>query len=197
MKFDKKFMQLGFIQGDGGLGRLKSDAHKGMEVNIGIYDDDILPLFNLKRESNERKYYLNGFNDICRQLKFSSEQLPNRPLPLTFNNWSDNEQISFMRGLYSANGSFIKNGRISFKTTCRELSEQLRGFLQSLDYNPYITTNKSKKVVFKNGEYICKESYDVNIGRQLEVKRFYNEIGFIHDYKMESIKEYLTRKELL
>lgn len=195
--FDRLYVQLGFIQGDGCTGRLKSDTHRGMEVNIGYKDDDVLQLFGLKKVANERKYYVNGFNEICDSLGFSPEQLPNRPLPTKFDSWHDEYKISFLHGLYSANGCFIKSGRIAFKTTCKELSFQLKQTLEYFGFNPYITTNKSKRVEFENGVYTCKESYDVNLGRQSEILRFYNEIGFIQKYKMKNIKSYLESKFLL
>lgn len=195
---DKLYIKLGFIQGDGCLGRLKSKEHKGMEINIGKYDDELLSLFCVNREKEgERSFYLRGFNEICRQLGFSSEHLPNRPLPLSYDDWTELNKTSFLYGLYSANGCFIKNGRIAFKTTCEELSVQLKSELERLGYHPYITTNKPKNVTFENGTYKCKQSYDINIGRQLEVLKFYNEIGFIQQYKNEDIKEYLIKKGLI
>ena len=66
--------------------------------------------------------------------------------------------------------------------------------LSSLGISSYITTNKRKNVVFSNGEYSCKESYDINIssGRS-DFKRL---IGFIQKYKQEKIKEVLNQNIL-
>jgi len=194
---DNLYFCLGFIQGDGGLGRLKSDTHKGMEVNIGYKDDDVLPYFEINKIPDTRAYYINGFNDICRDLDFSSESLPNRALPETYAFWKVEDQIDFLKGLYSANGSFIKVGRVAFKTTCKELSRQLKGVLEHFGFNPYITTNKNKDVKFSNGTYTCKESYDINLGRQSEILKFYHEIGFAQSYKMENIEFFLIKKKLL
>jgi len=76
----------------------------------------------------------------------------------------------FLKGLYSANGSVIKTSRIAFKTTCKELVEELLDELKSFGLSPYITTNKIKDVLFANGNYTCKESYDLNIGRYEDIK---------------------------
>lgn len=192
-----RFVQYGFIQGDGALGRLKSETHKGLELNIGKYDADILPLFGLSVEDvSDRKYYINGFNDDLRMLGFSSEKLPNRSFPTTFDNWSDIEKLSFLRGLFSANGSALRGyGRISFKSTCYELIIELKTILEYFDIYPYITTNKSKKVKFSNGEYLCKESYDLNIRKIDSVKKFMDKIGFVHKYKNDKIYDYFREKE--
>lgn len=198
--FDLEYVRYGFIQGDGCLGRLDSDNHLGLEINIGFNDKDIFTLFNIDFEEGKRSYYTTGYNVILRKLGFCSNQLPTRILPITINSWSDRQRISFLRGLYSANGSIInaKNdcARITFKTTCKELTLQLTEALQKLDFHPYTTTNKAKLVAFSNGDYICKESYDVNIGRRSECVRFYNEIGFVHDYKTEKLERCLGLDKL-
>lgn len=99
-----------------------------------------------------------------------------------------------MRGLWSANGSVIKNSRISFKGTCKVLIEQLSEILTSLGYKNYYTTNKPKVVTFSNGDYLCKESYDLNISDYISMEKFYNNIGFEHTYKNETLKEMLINK---
>ena len=53
---DTTYERYGFIQGDGNLTRLNSSTHVGMEVNIGAKDDDILELFGVCRENNERSF---------------------------------------------------------------------------------------------------------------------------------------------
>lgn len=191
-----KFVQFGFIQGDGGLGRLNSQSHKGLEINIGKDDGDIIPLFGLKKEDIDgRKYYLTGYNDELRELGFSGKQLPERTLPTTFYNWNDIEKLSFLRGLFSANGSALKGyGRISFKSTCYDLISSLKDVLLYFDIYSNITTNKSKIISFSNGDYKCKESYDLNIGRKDSVKLFMDKIGFVQEYKNQKIHDYFRDK---
>jgi len=185
---DELYVKLGFIQGDGTLGRLKSTAHRGLEINIGKNDDDVLSYFNLTRESDkQRTFYVNDYNNICKELKFSDEQLPKRNLPLTINDWTDQQQLSFLSGLFSANGSIIANYRISLKSTSIGLINEVQKLLKKFDIDSYYTTNKSKKVLFNNGEYTCKESYDLNIGKYYDLIKFYNNIGFIHQYKIDKL----------
>ena len=190
----EKFVQFGFIQGDGGLGRLNSTYHNGLEINIGKDDEDIIPLFGLnKKDIVKRKYYLVGYNDELRELGFSSKQLPERIFPTTFNNWSDEEKLSFLRGLFSANGSALKGyGRISFKATCYNLILEIKDALQHFGIFSNITTNHAKNIEFSNGEYLCKESYDLNINRKDDVKLFMDKIGFVQEYKNKKIHDYFN-----
>lgn len=182
---NKTFELFGFIQGDGGLGRLKSTAHMGLEVNIGEKDNDISDYFGLQVDKG--RCYLQGYNDILRELGFSAEQLPNRTLPTTFENWGYEDKVSFLRGMYSANGSVLSCGRVTYKTTCRKLADSLNNILKSFGMESYITINKKHDVEFSNGVYECKESYDVNIQRWDSKVKFYNTIGFIHKYKMNKL----------
>ena len=186
-----EFVKYGFIQGDGCTGRLNSTAHLGMEINIGEKDGDIANLFNIK---NTGKNYLGGFNEILKELGFNSSVLPNRTLPTTFNNWNSDNKLMFLKGLWSANGSIIKGHRISFKSTCKELILELSNILQEFGIDSYFTTNKAKEVEFSNGTYLCKESYDLNISKYNAVLKFAENIGFVHNYKQDSLKELILAK---
>ena len=196
--FDEKYVKLGFIQGDGQLSRLKSQMHEGIEVNIGQKDTDIYDLFSneVYTIKSHRAIYVEGFKKMLTDLGFSAENLPNRVFPTTYNSWSKLQKASFLHGCYSANGSVIKNGRIAYKTTCRTFAEQLVNTLQKdFDINGvYITTNKSHKVMFENGEYECKESYDVNIGQYKEITKFVAEINFYQQYKREQLSQMMKRR---
>lgn len=97
-----------------------------------------------------------------------------------------NTKSSFLRGLYSANGSIVKN-RITFKTASKNLRDQLIVLLSSLGIEAYYTTNKSKAVEFSNGTYTCKESYDVNILKMSSISLFKDKIGFIQQYKQDKL----------
>lgn len=186
-KTNDEYTKLGYIQGDGNLTRLNSPTHKGIEINIGYKDLDIANLFNINYDKNKRSYYINNYNDILIKLKFISKVLPERHLPTTFKSWTIEQQLSFIRGLFSANGCVIKNKRISFKTTCKRLVEELLEFLNNNGIDCYITTNKTKNVKFKNGTYKCKESYDLNICKYQSILVFAKTIGFVHKYKVNAL----------
>ena len=91
---------------------------------------------------------------------------------------------SFLRGIYSAHGSVCGN-RITLKTSSKQIVEAVQLMLSSIGINSYFTTNKPKKIKFKNGEFLCKESYDINISTDRE--KFINNIGFLQKYKNEKI----------
>ena len=186
-----EFVKYGFIQGDGCTGRLNSPNHLGIEVNIVEKDGDIANLFNIK---DIGKNYLGGFNEILKELGFSSSSLPNRTLPKSFNDWSSENKLMFLKGLWSANGSIIKGHRISFKSTCKELIIELTKVLKEFEIDSYFTTNRAKEVKFSNGIYLCKESYDLNISKYNSILNFAEKISFVHNYKQDSLKELILLK---
>jgi len=185
------YTKLGFLQGDGNLTRLDSNSHLGLEVNIGEKDLEVGVLFNLETKGS---HYLHGYNELLKLLKFSNNPLPDRSLPETFSIWNLEDKLMFFKGMYSANGSIVENHRISYKTTCRLLSLQIKEFLENIGISSYITTNKEKEVLFGNGVYTCKESYDVNISKFEDVLIFAEKISFIHKYKNEALVSLIKAK---
>ena len=189
-----EFTKYGFIQGDGALTKLDSTTHKGLEINIGIDDGDIFELFGIEKDNDKRTYYTNGFNEVLKGLQFHAAQLPERPFPNTYLLWNKEDKLMFLKGMYSANGSIIKGQRIAYKTTCKQLVDELTTTLTSFEISSYITTNKEKEVHFSNGTYTCKESYDINISRYDSVIKFAELIGFVHKYKQISLEELILSK---
>lgn len=109
-----------------------------------------------------------------------------RTIPDRYFYGSSIEVRDFLRGLYSANGSVVDN-RVTLKTSSPKLRDQVQIMLSSIGIRSYYTTNKSKDVLFKNGNYNCKESYDINISTDRDI--FYNTVGFIQKYKMDKLKK--------
>ena len=117
----------------------------------------------------------------------TKEELPktyNRIVPDRYFYSNSVDICSFLRGLYSANGSVVDN-RITLKTTSYKLLERVQIMLSSLGICSYFTTNRSKMNKFANGEYECKQSYDLNIISDRNV--FFDKIGFIQKYKMQKL----------
>lgn len=187
-------VKLGFIQGDANLTRLTSEyQHKGFELNFGEDDQDVRKFFGLQ-DTTDRKVYVDTYVGICRDLRFSSRPLPERQLPKTFDAWEDQDRKSFLKGLYTANGSVIGLYRIALKSTCKEMIGQVQKALKEFGIDSYITTNKSKEVEFANGTYTCKESYDLNIGDFINIVRFAEQIGFVQKYKMHKLEALIASK---
>jgi ribonucleoside-diphosphate reductase alpha chain len=115
-------------------------------------------------------------------------------LLLTFNRrvpdkirFGDNKTIrSFLRGLYTANGSVVSK-RVTLKSASKGLIEDVLVMLSSIGISAYYTVNKKHSVKFNNGTYECKESYDLNIGTLFGRRLFYRSIGFVQPYKMEKL----------
>jgi Ribonucleotide reductase alpha domain/LAGLIDADG-like domain len=95
---------------------------------------------------------------------------------------------SVLRGLYSANGSVVRN-RVTFKTTSPGMRDDIQLSLSALGIASYYTTNQPSRIQWPNGEYESRESYDINIGRARDVRRFADVIGFLQGYKMRKLEE--------
>ena len=112
---------------------------------------------------------------------------PNMVIPERYFRGDKYKVASFLRGLYSANGS-ICGKRVTLKATSFTLINQVQTMLSSIGINSYYTTNKSKKIMFSNGEYCCKQSYDLNI-TGIDRQLFCDQIGFIQKYKQDALRE--------
>jgi ribonucleoside-diphosphate reductase alpha chain len=186
IKDDDLYIKLGFIQGDGQLSRLNSESHEGIEVNIGEKDGDVRYLFENDKYTvkSYREIYLQGYNDLLKKFQFSQEILPNRAMPKAYNEWDLNQKANFLQGCFSANGCVNSNKRVSYKTTCKEFATELINTLEKdFGITANLTINKKHMVEFKNGEYECRESYDVNINKYDDILIFAQFIGFYQTYK--------------
>lgn len=110
--------------------------------------------------------------------------LPERQIPERYFKADSDTVASFLRGLYSANGSVVAS-RVTLKAVSRHLIDQVQMMLSSIGIRAYVTTNKASEVVFENGTYLCKESYDLNICP--DRWKFRERIGFIQKYKAEKL----------
>ena len=121
----------------------------------------------------------------------SKSELPKtyeRRVPDRFKFGSPQKVRGFLRGLYTANGTFLKKAnRITLKTSSPDIRDDVQKMLSSIGINSYFTTNKPAKIMFCNGEYETRESYDVNITG--DRKRFMSLIGFIQSRKQDALEE--------
>lgn len=132
----------------------------------------------------DHKFYATDY--IVRTTLVQSE-LPktyDRVVPDRFFHGSTLTMRSFLRGLYTANGSVV-DGRIQLKASSFTLIEQVQQMLSALGIPSYYGRSKGKEVKFKNGSYQCKDSYNLCItaGRA----QFLELIGFIHPYKQDRL----------
>lgn len=105
---------------------------------------------------------------------------------------------SFLRGLFSANGSAVTQNdgsvHVVLVSSSEMISDKVMLLLQSLGMSPKTYKRKGKLVDFANGTYLCKDSYSVVINRTNDVDYFENNVGFIQKYKC-SILNKRVKKE--
>ena len=168
----------------------------GMVIGDGSYKDGVYPLLYIGQDDNDyftsdiKPYIEYQFDGDAYKIKttIKPEELPytyERFVPKRFITGSDGEKLAFLRGLYSANGSVCDN-RITLKAASKQIIEDVQLMLSSVGIRSYYTTNRPKIVKFSNGNYQCKESYDLNIS--IDRHKFVNLIGFIQHYKNNKIK---------
>jgi len=167
----------GMIIGDG------TDHHGTILLNVGRNDSDVLvdfPEYLTGPYSKEYQYKVQ--TTIC------SAELPVtylRSVPERFLKAQGPIVASFLRGLFSANGSLCGN-RVTLKAASKMIVEQVQLMLSSIGIRSYYTTNKSKVVEFQNGRYRCKESYDLQIAQDREL--FARNVGFVQAYKQKALE---------
>ncbi|PHS02804.1 MAG: hypothetical protein COA78_20385 [Blastopirellula sp.] len=174
----------GFMVGDGALNRLNSDKHKGLEVYFSKKDKDIAKSYG----QGVGRWYSRKARGIAVSYSLPATVIGSRGLPTSIVSQEG------LQGLYSANGGVIRNGRVSLKTIDKGQADRLVEVLGKYGVTAYITTNKTTKVKFYNGEYTCKVSYDVNIGRYDSLLAFCRFINFGQDYKRQQLQEMLLRR---
>ena len=100
---------------------------------------------------------------------------------------------SFLRGLFSANGSVVKQQdgsvHIILTASSKNIADSVMLLLQSSGYSPRIYKSTGRLSNFENGEYLCKDVYRVVIGKENDVVDYENNIGFIQKYKNEILNQ--------
>lgn len=181
VEIDPKIVMDGLVLGDGSVHKASGDL---VHLCIGKDDTDYFS----SEVSNLITSHRSGVCDYAYEIitSITSSELPktfNRRIPDRFFYGNYSVVCSFLRGLYSANGSVCGN-RITLKASSFAVIEQVQTMLSSIGIRSYYTTNKANEVEFSNGTYICKQSYDLNIST--DRKKFVALIGFIQKYKQEA-----------
>lgn len=116
-------------------------------------------------------------------------------LPKTYERWVPErffdflKMAGFLRGLFSANGSIAGN-RVTLKASSFKIITDVQQMLSALGIRSYYTINKGKVIKFSNGEYPCKQSYDLNISG--DRGKFRDSIGFLQKYKMDALDKIIA-----
>lgn len=180
IEFDAPSIMDGLVIGDGSVHKASNNL---VTLYIGDKDQDYFDSEVSNLICRERKGI--GPHTWEIQTTISSVEMdvkPNIEIPDRIIKSNSNIVASFLRGLYSANGS-ICGSRVTLKSASSVLVEQVQIMLSSIGIRSYITKN----VKSDNGEYLCKASYDINI--TIDRQKFANKIGFIQEYKNKKLNK--------
>jgi ribonucleotide reductase alpha subunit len=173
----------GFVIGDGS----KSSEHDFLcigEDDISYFSSEIANLIH----QQYGKAHMWIVETTITDLPYTYQ----RKVPDRFVQGEPAKVAGFLRGLYSANGSFVGGARVTLKATSFSVIVSVSKMLSSLGIASYYTTNAEHDVEFRNGSYTCKQSYDLNISRKDDVRYFMRIIGFIQPYKNAVVYEALA-----
>jgi len=177
----------GIVLGDGSVHKASNDL---VYLCVGEKDDyadrEVAHLLVERREGLGRTAW-----EVSTSI--TADELPLtylRTIPDRFFYGQPSVVASFLRGLYSANGS-ICGDRVALKATSFAVIERAQIMLSSLGIASYWTVNKPARVKFANGEYECRTSYDLNITRHRGL--FKDLIGFVQAYKTQALEELCAR----
>lgn len=177
--FDIQAVMDGIVLGDGTVHKASNNA---VWLNIGANDQasyftsEIKNLIGRSRAAAQATAY-----EIITTL--SAAEVPKtylRTVPTRFRFGDEMTVRSFLRGLYTANGSVV-DGRVTLKAASFSVIEAVQEMLSSIGIGSYYTTNKAHDVLFTNGTYTCRQSYDLNITH--DRGQFQRLIGFLQTEK--------------
>lgn len=193
-KYLRQYVVDGWMLGDGSVHKASNNL---LHLCIGRKDGDFMSLGvpALHRPGIHAYAYevqtTLTYKEVCRTY--------DRQVPERFRRGTHQQVASFLRGLYSANGSICAN-RVTLKAASFQVVRQVQEMLSSLGIASYYTTNQphavafsNDAVAFSNGTYTCKRSYDVNITRDRD--RFRSLIGFVQKYKSQILDEICDEKK--
>lgn len=177
---------LGFEFGDGTFHKA-SNYVKYIYITDGK-DDEVKDI--IEREFNN-KFYIesDGKHTINIPIgsvysKLFTEIVNKRMIPDWIMTLPKKQMLSFIRGLFSANGTNLKKyNKIQLVSSNKIMLQQIQQMLSLFGIKAKIWVhNKEHNVIFPNGEYTCNESYHIVISRESYIS-YLNTIGFIQTYK--------------
>ena len=178
----------GWVMGDGSVHKASNNL---VYLCVGKKDGDIL--VDLKDWVLEPRPGLGAYAYEV-DTTIEAKELPKtyeREVPRRFFHGDAAKMRGFLRGLYSANGSIVST-RITLKATSFAIISSVQQMLSALGIGSYYTTNKTQTILFPNGEYETKQSFDLNITS--DRSRFRKLIGFVQHYKQAALNEICDAK---
>jgi ribonucleotide reductase alpha subunit len=176
----------GIVLGDGSIHKASNNL---IILYIGAKDHDYLDSEISEFIGRDRsKAFSNSEGTIVVEPKttLTHKDLPktyDRVIPDRFYKGDRNTVISFLRGLFTANGC-VTAGRVNYKTSSEKLAFQIMDMLSFLGIRSNVASREPVTTKFRNGEYICRRSYSINLYRDSD--KFMELIGFIQGYKCKA-----------
>lgn len=197
---------LGYGLGDGTSKRFQYDEDGNIKAvhNARIYlrtdgdDSDVELLFknrfsDFNNVSDSEKYILSSveFSDLWDKYSVDGRVF-DRYISDYFLKSNKKLLASFLKGIFSANGCvLVKRNKVQLKTSSKKLAQQVVQCLCMFGIRSNIGKNNSKKVKFGNGEYLCKDSYNITISKAY-LDNFNRYIGFVQESKKNKLLEIIN-----
>jgi len=197
LHINEKDIVQGFLFGDG----FRCGCNEGVSVKLTkrkeweIYE--LLSSFGFEEEDCG-VLYIN--RKKLMDTEFLNYKTFDRQLPKYILESHSDRTAGFLRGLFEANGSVNKQNQISLKGTNKEMIKDVQLILASFGIPSWISINKPTKVEWDNGDYISKESYNLQIAPR-NAWLFKEKIGFYSSMKNDKIikleGEYYTKLKIV
>ncbi len=185
------FVVAGFLFGDGYLCGKKKGVSVKLDKNREpeIFDLLLKHGFKIQNEyGNMSVLYINKKvleKNLGIKLDFLYQRVYERRIPdYVFYGKSD-IVVSFLRGLFEANGGSFK-GKIHFTTTCRDTAIKCQILLSSFGIITKRYDRKPRLIKWRNGIYESKKTYEVYIPIRCG-HIFKNKIGFLSKRKNKEL----------
>lgn len=183
----------GFLFGDGVFHH--TNTCDTMDVKFSSKDNDVREYIEKHMSNRPTTKHFSSVEMLALYREFGLDECVNSMRTLSTGKVTESDSAirSFLKGLFSANGSVVgkKHPRVTLKSINVTVISFVQRLFSSMGIRTYITTNKSRKQKFSNGVYQMRESFDLNLAGR-SAQQFLNHIGFIQSYKMEKLKRYLS-----
>lgn len=191
-EFDLESVIDGLVMGDGCVSYSSGHVEsKRIYLQMGQNDQDYLTDEISSLIIGTR--YPSEPNKLLVKTSFTKDELNytyNRDIPDRYLYADANIVASFLRGLFSANGSVVDN-RVTLRATSRLVIDKAQLMLNALGIKSFITTTKPSTIEWHNGTFTSKQSYTLNV---CDTIRYAALIGFVQKYKVEKLNNIKLRR---
>lgn len=184
LKRDVKLVMDGLVIGDGSVHNSKFKYLNVGKKDGDYFESEIKKLILGRQPSTHNLGWKIDTNVAIEELPY----LPQRSIPERYLINGPEVICSFLRGLFSANGT-ASGARIGLRSTNYKLIRQSQTMLSSVGIRSYTSYNAPREIKWKNGVYTSKEAWDLNIN--VDRATYYANIGFLQKYKCNLISDKL------